>query len=82
MVALSTIATVIASQALISGVFSLTQQAIQLGFCPRVHIVHTSADVKGQIYHPQFNFALMLACIGLVLSFKESSGLAGPTGSP
>ena len=80
MVALSTIATVIASQALISGVFSLTQQAIQLGFCPRVHIVHTSADVRGQIFIPGVNFALMLACIGLVLSFKESSGLAGAYG--
>ncbi|MBI5577998.1 MAG: potassium transporter Kup [Deltaproteobacteria bacterium] len=80
MVALSTIATVIASQALISGVFSLTQQAIQLGLCPRVHIVHTSADVRGQIFIPGVNFALMLACIGLVLSFKESSGLAGAYG--
>jgi KUP system potassium uptake protein len=80
MVALSTIATVIASQALISGIFSLTQQAIQLGLCPRVHIVHTSADVRGQIFIPGVNFALMLACIGLVLSFKESSGLAGAYG--
>ena len=80
MVALSTIATVIASQALISGVFSLTQQAIQLGLCPRVHIIHTSADVRGQIFIPGVNFALMLACIGLVLSFKESSGLAGAYG--
>ena len=63
MVALSTIATVIASQALISGAFSLTQQAIQLGFCPRVHIVHTSAEVKGQIYIPSVNYALMIACL-------------------
>ena len=71
MVALSTIATVIASQALISGVFSLTQQAIQLGLCPRVHIVHTSADVRGQIFIPGVNFALMLACIGLVSVFQR-----------
>ena len=80
MVALSTIAAVIASQALISGAFSLTQQAVQLGICPRVHIVHTSAKVKGQIYIPSINYALMLACLILVLSFKESSRLAGAYG--
>ena len=80
MVALSTIATVIASQALISGAFSLTQQAIQLGFSPRVHIVHTSAEVKGQIYIPGINYALMIACLILVLTFRESSRLAGAYG--
>lgn len=80
MVALSTIATVIASQALISGVYSLTQQAIQLGFCPRIRIVHTSAKVKGQIYIPAVNYALMIACLVLVLAFKESSRLAGAYG--
>jgi KUP system potassium uptake protein len=80
MVALSTIAAIIASQALISGAFSLTQQAIQLGFSPRVHIVHTSMTVKGQIYIPSVNFALMIACLALVLFFKESSRLAGAYG--
>jgi KUP system potassium uptake protein len=80
MVALSTIAAVIASQALISGAFSLTQQAVQLGFSPRVHIVHTSARVKGQIYIPSVNYALMIACLILVLYFKESSRLAGAYG--
>jgi len=80
MVALATIATVIASQALISGAFSLTQQAIQLGFSPRLQIVHTSAEVKGQIYIPAVNTALMIACLILVVSFKESSGLAGAYG--
>jgi KUP system potassium uptake protein len=80
MVALSTIATVIASQALISGAFSLTQQAIQLGFSPRVHIVHTSAEVKGQIYIPAVNYALLIACLALVLTFRESSRLAGAYG--
>ncbi len=80
MVALATIAAVIASQALISGAFSLTQQAVQLGFCPRVHIVHTSAQVKGQIYIPSINYALMIACLILVLTFKESSRLAGAYG--
>jgi KUP system potassium uptake protein len=80
MVALSTIAAVIASQALISGAFSLTQQAVQLGICPRIHIVHTSAKVKGQIYIPSINYALMIACLVLVVSFKESSRLAGAYG--
>jgi KUP system potassium uptake protein len=80
MVALSTVATVIASQALISGVYSLTQQAIQLGFTPRMHIVHTSARAHGQIYMPSVNWMLMIACIGLVLAFKESSRLAAAYG--
>ena len=80
MVALATTATVIASQALISGAFSLTQQAIQLGFSPRILIVHTSAEVKGQIYIPAVNYALMIACLLLVLSFKESGRLAGAYG--
>ena len=79
MVALSTIATVIASQALISGAFSLTQQAIQLGFCPRVHIVHTSAQVKGQIYIPGVNYALMIACLALVVTSGSPAGWPGPT---
>jgi KUP system potassium uptake protein len=80
MVALSTAATVIASQAMISGVFSLTQQAIHMGFCPRLQIVHTSAATQGQIYLPTTNYALMLACIGLVLTFQNSSRLAGAYG--
>jgi len=80
MVGLSTIATVIASQAMISGVFSLTQQAIQLGFCPRMQIVHTSQETRGQIYMPGVNYALMSACIGVVLAFGNSSGLAGAYG--
>jgi len=80
MVVLSTLATVIASQAMISGVFSLTQQAVQLGYFPRVRIVHTSSETQGQIYIPQINYALMVACIGLVLAFRESSRLAGAYG--
>ena len=80
MAALSTAATVIASQALISGVFSLTRQAIQLGVCPRLRIVHTSSDMEGQIYIPEVNFALMWACIGLTLAFGESSRLAAAYG--
>lgn len=80
MVGLSTVATVIASQALISGVFSLTQQAVQLGFCPRLHIVHTSYEMRGQIYIPSINYFLMVACMGVVLGFRSSSGLAGAYG--
>jgi len=80
MVCLSTMATVIASQAMISGVFSLTQQAIQLGFCPRMRIIHTSRETRGQVYIPEVNYLLMIACLGLVLVFKKSSGLAGAYG--
>ncbi len=80
MVLLSTAATVIASQALISGVFSLTSQATMLGLLPRVGIKHTSADERGQIYVPFVNWALLLATIGLVLGFKTSSNLAAAYG--
>ena len=80
MVGLSAIATVIASQALISGVFSLTQQAIELGLCPRFVIVHTSSIMRGQIYMPAVNYALMIACLGAVIGFGESSSLAGAYG--
>jgi KUP system potassium uptake protein len=80
MVVLSTLATIIASQALISGAYSLTRQAVQLGFCPRVTIVHTSGDAEGQIYIPEVNTALAIACIWLVLEFKESSALADAYG--
>lgn len=79
-VALATAATVVASQALISGAFSLTHQAVQLGFFPRVSIVHTSKTTAGQIYIPEINTALMLACMGCVLLFKSSSALAAAYG--
>ena len=80
LVVLATMAAVIASQALISGAFSLTRQAIQLGYCPRLDIEHTSATEHGQIYMPQVNWALMLATIGLVLGFRTSSALAAAYG--
>jgi KUP system potassium uptake protein len=80
MVFLSTAATVIASQALISGVFSLTSQGAMLGLLPRVSIKHTSAHERGQIYVPFVNWALMLATISLVLGFKSSSNLAAAYG--
>jgi KUP system potassium uptake protein len=80
MVVLSTAATIIASQALITGAFSLTRQAIQLGFCPRLRIEHTSATEIGQIYLPSINWALMVACVALVLGFRTSSNLAAAYG--
>ncbi|HEX2205567.1 MAG TPA: potassium transporter Kup [Longimicrobium sp.] len=80
MVALATLATVIASQAVISGAFSLTRQAMQLGYLPRMHIEHTSAREIGQIYIPGVNWVLMAACIGLVVGFRESSRLAAAYG--
>ncbi len=80
MVALATIATIIASQAVISGAFSLTRQAVQLGYSPRVEVDHTSAREIGQIYIPGVNWALMLATIALVLGFRSSSNLAAAYG--
>jgi len=80
MVGLATMATVIASQALISGIFSLTQQAVDLGYSPRFLIVHTSYEIKGQIYVPAVNYALMAGCLLVVIGFRESSGLAGAYG--
>lgn len=80
LVALTTIATVIASQAVITGAFSLTRQAIQLGYLPRLKIDHTSDEHIGQIYLPAVNWALMLACIGLVIGFQSSSRLASAYG--
>lgn len=80
LVALTTLATVIASQAVISGAFSLTRQAVQLGYLPRVDIEHTSATQIGQIYIPGLNWLLMFACIGLVLGFGSSSNLAAAYG--
>lgn len=80
MVILATGATIIASQALISGAFSLTRQGIQLGFFPRLNIIHTSADTEGQIYIPSINKAMMIGCIAIVLMFKNSSNLAAAYG--
>ncbi len=80
MVVLATCATIIASQAVISGAFSLTRQAVQLGYLPRVTIVHTSPEQRGQIYVPLVNWMLMLATIGLVLGFRSSSQLAAAYG--
>jgi KUP system potassium uptake protein len=80
MVVLATLAAVIASQALISGAFSLTLHGIQLGYCPRMRVEHTSSSEQGQIYIPEVNWCLMLACICLVIGFRSSSSLAAAYG--
>lgn len=80
LVALATPATVIASQALISGVFSLTHQAVRLGYFPRVAVKHTSSSTEGQIYVPVLNWFLAISCIAVVLLFRESNKLAAAFG--
>jgi len=80
LVGLATAATVIASQGLISAVFSLTHQALRLGYLPRVAVEHTSSDLEGQIYVPLANRLLAIGCLGLVLAFRHSSALAAAFG--
>jgi KUP system potassium uptake protein len=80
LVGLATLATVIASQAVISGAYSLTRQAVQLGYAPRIVIRHTSAREIGQIYIPSVNWILMFSAIGLVVQFKASTNLAAAYG--
>ena len=80
MVGIATAAAVTASQALISGSFSLTQQALQLGYVPRLKILHTSRSAVGQVYMPAINWTLMVACVLLVLAFRDAESLAGTYG--
>jgi KUP system potassium uptake protein len=80
LVILATMATIIASQAVISGAFSLTRQAVQLGYLPRLKVEQTSETQFGQIYLPAINWMLMIACIGLVIGFRTSSNLASAYG--
>ena len=80
MVLLATAATLIASQAVISGAFSMTQQAIRLGYLPRMTVTHTSSQERGQVYVPFVNWALMIAVVGLVIGFQDSSNLASAYG--
>jgi len=80
LVGLATAATVIASQAVITGAFSLAQQAVQLGYSPRLNIIHTSDEEHGQIYVPVLNWILLVAVIGLVATFESSSNLAAAYG--
>jgi KUP system potassium uptake protein len=80
MIVVATAATVIASQALITGAFSLTQQAVQLGYLPRLKVVHTSHSVEGQIYMPFVNVMLAVACLALVVAFRSSDKLGAAYG--
>jgi KUP system potassium uptake protein len=80
LVVLTTLAAIIASQAMISGAFSITRQAIQLGYSPRLDIAHTSSSEIGQVYVPQISWALMLATLAIVLGFRSSSSLAAAYG--
>ena len=80
LIILSTFATIIASQAVISGAFSMTRQAVQIGFAPRMHMVHTSEEEIGQIYVPGLNWFLLVAVVTLVLGFRSSSALASAYG--
>ncbi len=80
MVALATTATIIASQAVISGAFSLTRQAVMLGYWPRIRIIHTSSEEIGQIYVPSINWMMMIGTLLLVFTFRSSSALAGAYG--
>jgi len=77
---IATVAAIIASQAMISGAFSLAQQAVQLGFLPRLTIVHTSGTARGQVYVPEVNGMLFVACVTLVLVFQQSTNLAAAYG--
>jgi KUP system potassium uptake protein len=80
LILIATAAAIVASQALISGAFSLTQQSIQLGYCPRMQIIHTSTQEAGQIYIPEVNNALMIGCLLLVLRFQSVSALSAAYG--
>jgi KUP system potassium uptake protein len=80
LVVIATLAAIVASQALISGAFSLTQQSVQLGYSPRVTIIHTSHQQAGQIYIPEINTALMVGCLLLVVGFRGSTELGAAYG--
>jgi KUP system potassium uptake protein len=80
LILLAVAAAVIASQAVISGAYSLTMQAVQLGFCPRIRISHTSTRQYGQIYIPGINWAVLAGCVAIVLAFRSSSNLAAAYG--
>src|SRR5262249_52674055 len=80
LIALATLATIIASQAVISGAYSVSRQAVLIGFMPRLTIVHTSARERGQVYMPQVNTFLFVGVLALVLGFKNSSNMANAYG--
>jgi KUP system potassium uptake protein len=75
------LASIVASQAMISGTFSIVQQSLSLGCFPRVKIVHTSAKYEGQVYIPEVNYLLMLACIGVTLGFRSTAKIGNAYGN-
>jgi KUP system potassium uptake protein len=75
------LAAIIASQAMISGTFSIIQQSLSLGCFPRVKIVHTSAKYEGQVYIPEINYLLMLACVGVTLGFRSTARIGNAYGT-
>jgi KUP system potassium uptake protein len=75
------LASIVASQAMISGTFAIVQQSLSLGCFPRVKIVHTSAKYEGQVYMPEVNYLLMLACIGVTLGFKSTAKIGNAYGN-
>jgi len=78
---LAILASIVASQAMISGTFSMVQQSLSLGCFPRVKIVHTSAKYEGQVYIPEVNYLLMLACIGVTLGFRSTEKIGNAYGN-
>jgi KUP system potassium uptake protein len=78
---IAVLAAIIASQAMISGTFSIIQQSLSLGCFPRVKIVHTSAKYEGQVYIPEINYLLMLACVGVTLGFRSTTRIGNAYGN-
>jgi KUP system potassium uptake protein len=78
---LAILASIVASQAMISGTFSMVQQSLSLGCFPRVKVVHTSAKYEGQVYIPEVNYLLMLACIGVTLGFRSTAKIGNAYGN-
>ena len=78
---IAVMAAIIASQAMISGTFSIIQQSLSLGCFPRVKIVHTSAKYEGQVYIPEINYLLMLACVGVTLGFRSTARIGNAYGN-
>lgn len=81
MFVLAILASIVASQAMISGTFSMIQQSLSLGCFPRIKIVHTSANYEGQVYIPEVNYLLMLACVGVTLGFRSTAKIGNAYGN-
>lgn len=81
MLVVAILASIIASQAMISGTFSIIQQSLALGCFPRVKIVHTSTKYEGQVYIPEINYLLMLACVGVALGFRTTDSIGNAYGA-